>query len=62
MNVAWYYYDSRSGKCYFTESYSMSVTQFAEIVSRIIGRNISASDTSAASRQSELDKFNAIHI
>jgi len=62
MYVAWYYYDSSSGKCYYTESYSMSVTDFAEVVSRIVGHKVTASDTSAAHRQSDLDKFNATHI
>ena len=62
MNVAWYYYDSRSMKCYYTESYSMSVTDFADAVSQKVGYIVKASDTSAANRWSDLDKFNAIHI
>lgn len=62
MNIAWYYYDMQSMNCYYTESYSMSVTSFAEKVSAIVGYTVKASDTSAAHRWSELDKFNAIHI
>lgn len=62
MNIAWYYYDRNSERCYYTESYSMSVTEFADLVSSIIGRRISASDTSAATSQKELDRFNAEHI
>lgn len=51
---AWYY-NAGGGTYYWTPSYTMSATQFAMEVSRLIGRTISASDISVAKRQSELD-------
>lgn len=62
-SMYWYYHDRNSGKRYYTESYSMSVTAFAERVSGIVGYTVSASDISAADRQHDLDKFsNLCHI
>ena len=60
MALYWYYHDHDSDIRYYTESYSMSVTEFAQCVSRIIGRNISASDTSQADRERDLHK--ALHL
>ncbi|MBR6509313.1 MAG: hypothetical protein IKT38_01755 [Clostridia bacterium] len=62
MYIAWYYHDFSSGYYYYTESYTMSVTEFAEKVSKILGRTITAADTSAASRKDDLKKPNLIHI
>lgn len=62
MYIAWYYHDYSSDNYYYTESYSMSVTAFAEKVSEIIGRTITAADTSAASSKKDLNKPNLIHI
>jgi hypothetical protein len=55
---AWYYNAGR-GIYYWTESYSMSATQFANEVSDIIGRRITASDTSVAYRQADMDSVAA---
>lgn len=53
-NIAWYYHtDDRV--YYWTESYTMSTTQFALEVSDRIGKSISASDVSACTRQAQLD-------
>lgn len=62
MSVAWYYYDRQSEKYYFTESYSMSVSDFAEAVSRIVGYKVTASDTFEATKGYDIEKRNAIHI
>lgn len=51
---AWYY-NAGDKLYYWTESYNMSTTQFANEVSRLVGKNLDASDISAASRQSDLD-------
>jgi hypothetical protein len=40
----------------------MTVTDFAEVVSRIVGYKVTASDISAAQRQSDLEKFITVHI
>ena len=56
MAMYWYYHDHNTDIRYYTESYSMSVTEFAQRVSRILGRNISASDTSQADREKDLHK------
>ncbi len=62
MYMYWYYLDVRTNICYYTESYSMSVSSFAEKVSAILGRQIDAGDTSAAQRKSGLDGFDLKHI
>ncbi len=51
---AWYY-NAGHGVYYWTESYSMSASQFASEVSDRIGIRITASDTSVAYRQSDMD-------
>ncbi len=63
MAVAWYYHDEKNDVRYYTESYTMSVTEFAEVLSRIVGYKVSASDTSQAQRWSDIDRFRNIkHI
>lgn len=62
MHIAWYYHDYSSGNYYYTESYSMSVTTFAEKVSEIVGHTITAADVSAARSKKDLNKPNLIHI
>ena len=62
MNYAWYYHDHESDKRYYVRSHEMSVTEFASRVSKIVGYTISASDTSVAYRQSDLDRHNSTHI
>lgn len=58
-SYAWYYHgDNRT--YYWTESYNMSATQFAREVSRMIGKSLSASDISAASRQADIDRIKRI--
>ena len=47
---------------YWTESYTLSATQFAREVSRRIGKSISASDVSACARQSDLDSKRKIAL
>ena len=54
MTIAWYY-NAGNRVYYWTESYTMSATQFAREVSRHIGKSISASDVSACERQADLD-------
>ena len=62
MAKYWYYLDHQTHMCYYTESYSMSVTNFAYEVSKITGTSITASDTSYADRDSDLKYFNLVHI
>lgn len=62
MYIAWYYHDYSSGNYYYTESYSMSVTTFAEKVSGIIGHTVTAADISAARNKKDLNRTNLIHI
>lgn len=63
MAVAWYYHDEATGVRYYTESYTMSVNEFAEVVSRLVGHKVSASDTSQAQRWKDLERFsNTKHI
>ena len=62
MNVAWYYKDWNRDIYYYTESYSMSATEFANRISDILGKNVSASDISVATNWREIEKRNAIHI
>lgn len=59
----WIYHDMTSDTHYYVEAYTMSVTEFAKQVSRIIGRTITAGETSYADRQKDLDRFrNLEHI
>lgn len=53
-SIAWYY-NAGQGTYYWTESYTLSASQFAYEVSRMIGRSISASDVSAAYSQHDLN-------
>lgn len=53
-HCAWYYYAGR-GVYYWTESYTLSATQFAEKVSEAIGKMITAADISAVKRQSDIE-------
>lgn len=62
MHIAWYYHDYSSGNYYYTESYSMSVTTFAEKVSEIIGHTVTSADISAARNKKDLNRTNLIHI
>jgi hypothetical protein len=62
MNVAWYFHDKESGNFYYTESYTMSVTNFASEISEIVGYTVIASDISAATNWKEVEKRNPIHI
>lgn len=55
-NYAWYYLDTGNDTCYWCYSNEMSVTDFASIVSSIIGKHISASDTSHASNNKDLER------
>lgn len=59
----WYYHDYERDTRYYVEAYQMSVTQFANEVSQLLGRKINPSDTSYVDRQRDLDKFhNLRHI
>lgn len=51
---AWYY-GAEHSVYYWTESYTMSATQFAITVSERIGRTITASDVAQALRQKDVD-------
>ena len=55
---AWYY-NTGTGTYYWTESYTMSATQFAREVSNRIGQSLSASDISCAYRQADMDKVHS---
>ncbi len=57
-NLVWYY-NAGNGVYYWTESYSMSVTQFALKVSQELGKTITASDTSAATKKINVDAMKA---
>ncbi len=57
MYKYWLYYDTQSCTCYYTESSSMSVSSFAAEVSYLLRRDISASDTSACHRESDLNRY-----
>ncbi len=61
MTIAWLY-NAGNRVYYWTESYTMSATQFAREVSGYIGKAISASDISACSRQSDLDSKRRIAL
>ena len=51
---AWYY-GAEHSVYYWTESYTMSATQFAIAVSERIGRTITVSDVAQALRQKDVD-------
>ena len=51
---AWYY-GAEHSVYYWTESYTMSATQFAIAVAERIGRTITASDVAQALRQKDVD-------
>ena len=55
-NYAWYYMDHSGDACYWCYSNELSVTEFASKVSSLIGKHISASDTSYASNKSDLER------
>lgn len=63
---AWYYNDHSNDVCYWTYAYEMSATDFAGKVSRLIGRSMSASDTSYASGNADLERhqrgMRSVHI
>ena len=58
-SYAWYY-NAGNSTYYWTRSYVMSATQFAREVSRMTGKNLSASDISAAERQADVDRLERI--
>lgn len=49
-NYAWYY-NAGDRTYYWTESFNMSATQFANEVSELIGKPLTASDVSAADKK-----------
>lgn len=53
---AWYYSDHRNDTIYWCFSYEMSVTDFAYQVSSMSGISISASDTSYANNDADLQR------
>lgn len=55
-SYAWYY-NAGNRIYYWTESYTMSATQFAREVSHATGTTLSASDISAAERQADIDRI-----
>ncbi len=55
----WYYYAGNL-TYYWTESYTMSATQFAREVSRYTGEKLTASDISEAKRQADIDRIKRI--
>ena len=61
MAVAWLYH-AGDRVYYWTESYTMSTTQFAREVSRCIGKSLSASDISVCERQADLDSKRKIAL
>lgn len=54
--MAWYYHGD-GDSYYWTESYTLSVTEFASKISDKIGRSVYASDISQAMSQKEIDKM-----
>lgn len=59
MSAFAWYYNSGNRIYYWTESYTMSATQFAREVSERTGRSLSASDISVASNQADVDSMKA---
>lgn len=58
-SYAWYYHaDDRT--YYWTESWTLSTTEFAQRVSSIIGERITASDISSASGKADLDRVRRV--
>lgn len=55
-HYAWYYLDRSGDVCYWCYSNEMSATDFAIQVSSMIGKRISASDTSYASNLKDLER------
>ncbi|MBR3591612.1 MAG: hypothetical protein IKL46_02040 [Clostridia bacterium] len=55
--MAWYY-NAGQGVYYWTEGYTLSATQFANKVSQMLGKSVTAGDVSAAMRQSDIDSMN----
>ena len=53
----WAYYDASSMTTYYTECSSMTATDFAAVVSRKIGKTLSAGQIPKVQRQSDLDKM-----
>lgn len=53
---AWYYRDHSSDTFYWCYSNEMSATEFASCVSSLIGKQISASDTSYAGNSQDLHR------
>ncbi len=52
----WYYFDHENDKLYWCYSGEMSNTDFAEKVSKLTGKSLTASDTSYADRTKDLDR------
>ena len=63
---ACYYNDHTNDICYWSYSNEHSTTDFAAIVSNMLGRRITASDTSYASGREDLERhqrgMKAIHV
>ena len=63
---AWYYNDHSNDVSYWAYSSEYSTTEFASEVSKLIGKRISASDTSYASGSTDLEKhqrgMRTVHI
>lgn len=53
---AWYYNDHINDICYWSYSNEYSNTEFANIVSGLIGKSITASDTSSATGSADLER------
>lgn len=58
-SYAWYYH-ADGFTYYWTESYNMSATQFARVVSEMTGKSLTASEVSAANRQADIDRIKKI--
>lgn len=58
-SYAWIYH-AEGRTYYWTESYTLSATEFANQVSYMIGKRITASDVSAATREADLDRIRKI--
>lgn len=53
-HIAWYY-NTGEGTYYWTESWTLSVTEFANKVSQLMGKEIKPGDTSAVIKKSSLE-------
>ena len=59
----WYYYNTSNMTTYYASCSSITATDFAEVVSRMVDKRLTASDIPKANRQSDLDKMpNVTHI